>query len=65
MWFTHHILFFIYLKQKNTQLLKTTMFGVKGKLLPYECDITDEHQIKAVFRFIGEKFDGIDLLVRD
>lgn len=39
------------------------MFGVKGKLLPFECDITDEHQIKACFRYIGEKFDGIDLLV--
>lgn len=40
------------------------MFGVKGKLLPFECDITDEHQIKACFRYIGEKYDGIDLLVR-
>lgn len=46
-------------------LLKTTMFGVKGKLIPFECDITDEHQIKAVFRHIGEKFDGIDLLINN
>lgn len=41
------------------------MFGVKGKLLPMECDIKDESQIKAVFRWIGEKYDGIDLLINN
>lgn len=41
------------------------MFGVKGKLLPMQCDITDEHQLKAVFRYIGEKYDGIDLLINN
>lgn len=41
------------------------MFGVKGKLLPFQCDIKDESQIKAVFRYIGEKYDGIDLLINN
>lgn len=45
--------------------MKTTLFGVKGKLLPFQCDIKDESQIKAVFRYIGEKYDGIDLLINN
>jgi NAD(P)-dependent dehydrogenase (short-subunit alcohol dehydrogenase family) len=35
---------------------------VKGKMLCYPCDLNDEDQVKAVFRHIGDKFDGIDLL---
>jgi NADP-dependent 3-hydroxy acid dehydrogenase YdfG len=38
---------------------------VTGKLLPLECDITDETQVKTVFKFIGEKYDGIDLLINN
>jgi NADP-dependent 3-hydroxy acid dehydrogenase YdfG len=38
---------------------------VKGKLIPMQCDICDEHQVKAVFRYIGEKYDGIDLLINN
>lgn len=34
-------------------------------MLTYECDITDEEQIKAVFRHIGDKYDGVDLLVNN
>lgn len=34
-------------------------------MLTFECDINDEEQVKAVFRHIGEKFDGIDLLVNN
>ncbi|KAG5672099.1 hypothetical protein PVAND_002254 [Polypedilum vanderplanki] len=45
--------------------LNTTFFDVKGKMLTYECDLTDEEQVKAVFRHIGEKYDGIDLLVNN
>lgn len=41
------------------------MFGVKGKLLVFECDITDESQIKAVFRWIGDKYDGVDMLINN
>jgi enoyl-[acyl-carrier-protein] reductase (NADH) len=44
--------------------LKTSLFDVKGKLINFECNIKEEDQVKAVFRFIGEKYDGIDLLVR-
>lgn len=31
-------------------------------MLTYPCDLNDEDQVKAVFRHIGEKFDGIDML---
>lgn len=41
------------------------MFGVKGKLIPLECDITDENQVKSVFKWISDKFDGIDLLINN
>lgn len=34
-------------------------------MFPYECDINDEEQVKAVFRHIGDKYDGIDLLVNN
>lgn len=34
-------------------------------MFPYECDLNDEEQIKAVFRHIGDKYDGIDLLVNN
>lgn len=34
-------------------------------MLTFECDITDEDQVKAVFRHIGDKYDGIDLLVNN
>lgn len=47
------------------QAMKQTLFGVKGKLLPFQCDIKDESQIKAVFRWIGEKYDGVDLLINN
>lgn len=47
------------------QALNTTLFDVKGKMIPFECDITDEDQVKAVLRHIGDKYDGIDLLVNN
>lgn len=34
-------------------------------MLTFECDITDEEQVKAVFRHIGDQYDGIDLLVNN
>lgn len=34
-------------------------------MLTFECNINDEEQVKAVFRHIGEKYDGIDLLVNN
>lgn len=41
------------------------MFGVTGKFLPFECDIKDEAQIKSVFKWISDKYDGIDLLINN
>lgn len=41
------------------------MFGVKGKLIPLECDITDETQVKSVFKWISDKYDGVDLLINN
>lgn len=34
-------------------------------MLPFECDITDEAQVKAVFRWIGDKYEGIDLMINN
>lgn len=47
------------------QTMKTSLFDVKGELHILECDIRDEGQVKATFRWIGEKFDGIDLLINN
>lgn len=45
--------------------MKRTLFGKTSKLLPLQCDITDESQIKSVFKWIGDKYDGIDLLINN
>lgn len=37
--------------------------GCKGKLYPLEVDVREEASINPLFRWIGEKFDGIDLLI--
>jgi NAD(P)-dependent dehydrogenase (short-subunit alcohol dehydrogenase family) len=34
-------------------------------MLTFECDVTDEEQVKAVFRHLGDVYDGIDLLVNN
>jgi NAD(P)-dependent dehydrogenase (short-subunit alcohol dehydrogenase family) len=34
-------------------------------MLTFECDVTDEQQLRAVFRHIGDTYDGIDLLVNN
>lgn len=41
------------------------MFGVKGKLIPFDCDITNEVQVKGVFKWISDNYDGIDLLINN
>lgn len=41
------------------------MFGVKGKLIPFECDIKIETQVKGVFKWISDHYDGIDLLINN
>lgn len=34
-------------------------------MIPYECEITDEDQLKEVLKTIGDQYDGIDLLVNN
>lgn len=34
-------------------------------MLPFELDIRDEGQIKAVFRWISDHYDGVDLLINN
>ncbi|CRK93346.1 CLUMA_CG006887, isoform A [Clunio marinus] len=37
--------------------------NARGKLYPFQCDVSDEAQVNPVFRWISEKYDGIDLLI--
>ncbi|CAO1421717.1 unnamed protein product [Diamesa hyperborea] len=52
-------------RKTKMETMKTSLFDVKGELHILECDIRDEGQVKATFRWIGEKFDGIDLLINN
>lgn len=36
-----------------------------GKLLAFECDIKEEGHVQPIFNYIGDHFDGIDLLVNN
>jgi len=45
--------------------LKDKLSGAKGKLYPLECDFKEECSVKPLFRWIGEKFNGIDLLINN
>jgi len=45
--------------------LKDTLGGAKGKLIPLECDVREEGSVRPLFRWIGEQFDGIDLLINN
>lgn len=37
----------------------------KGKLLSFECDIKEEGHVQPIFRYIGDHYDGIDLLINN
>lgn len=37
----------------------------KGQLIPMECDVRYEEHVNPVFRYIGEKYGGIDLLINN
>lgn len=36
-----------------------------GLLIPMECDVRYEEHVNPVFRYIGEKYGGIDLLINN
>lgn len=36
-----------------------------GKLLAFECDIKEEGHVQPIFNYIGDRYDGIDLLVNN
>lgn len=54
-----------YLIEFQIQKLKDQLTNAKGQLLPLECDVREEGSVKPLFRWIGEKFDGIDLLINN
>lgn len=35
----------------------------KGELIPFEVDLREEATVNPLFRWIGDKYEGIDLLV--
>lgn len=39
--------------------------NVKGRLLAFECDIKEEGHVQPIFNYIGDHYDGIDLLVNN
>jgi NADP+-dependent farnesol dehydrogenase len=43
--------------------LKYKLSNEKGKLVPMLCEVKDEGHVNPVFRYIGEQYDGIDLLI--
>lgn len=45
------------------QKLKASLTGSKGTLITYEVDVREEGSVNPLFRHIGEKFGGIDLLI--
>lgn len=53
------------LANQRFQILKASLKGVKGELVIMECDVRDEGHINPVFRWIGENYDGIDLLINN
>jgi NADP+-dependent farnesol dehydrogenase len=44
-------------------MLKGQLTEARGKLVPMECHVRDEGHVNPVFRWIGENYDGIDLLI--
>jgi NADP+-dependent farnesol dehydrogenase len=45
--------------------LKNQLSEARGKLVPMECNVRDEGHVNPVFRWIGENYYGIDLLVNN
>lgn len=39
--------------------------NLKGKLQAFECDIKEEGHVQPIFNYIGDHYDGIDLLINN
>jgi NADP+-dependent farnesol dehydrogenase len=50
-------------RKSKVETLKTALFDTPGTLNAIECDIRDEGQVSAVFRWIDEKYGSVDLLI--
>lgn len=48
-----------------SQLLKKNYTDGPGELHTYEVDVRDDGSVNPLFRHLGEKFDGIDLLINN
>jgi NADP+-dependent farnesol dehydrogenase len=53
----------IFFSLKKFQTLKATLFDTPGVLHALECDIRDEGQVAAMFRWIDEHCGSVDLLI--
>lgn len=47
------------------QKLKASLTGAKGTLITFEVDVREEGSVNPLFRHIGEKYGGIDLLINN
>lgn len=56
---------FFFKNMVNFQILKGQLSEARGKLVPMECNVRDEGHVNPVFRWIGENYDGIDLLINN
>lgn len=43
--------------------MKEKLSGAKGTLVAFECDFREEGSVTPLFRWIGDKYGGIDLLI--
>lgn len=50
---------------RDLEILKNSLSESRGKLIAMECNVRDEGHVNPVFRWIGENFDGIDLLINN
>lgn len=56
-----------YLEVEKTakEIEKNFVFGENIKVLPLECDVSDEKQVKRVFEEIYKKFGSVDVLINN
>lgn len=52
-------------RKDKIDALRLTLFDVKGRLDAVECDIRDEVQVAAAFKWIEDIHGGVDLLINN
>ena len=52
-------------RKDKIDAIRLTLFDVPGRLDAVECDIRDEAQVAAAFKWIEEVHGGVDLLINN